>query len=229
MEEKTAIFVHGAGGGAWEWSKWLPLFHSQGWKCRAFDLLPSPSGLSETTFEDYVNQVAEWTSPCGGKEVVLVGASMGGLICLKVAESRHLKAIILVNSAVPSGAGEMDKREWPTVMGWSNGTFEESQQAMLDCDRQTIQLAFESWRDESGNVLNQVTKGVSVAPPTCPVLVMVGGQDQDIRPELGKEMAKQFKGDLKIYPEMGHLGPLLGTNAENCALDALIWLLGMDR
>ena len=35
-----AVFVHGAGGGGWEWAIWQRVFAAHGWRSVARDLLP---------------------------------------------------------------------------------------------------------------------------------------------------------------------------------------------
>ena len=54
---------------------------------RPLDLLPSDRGLEYTSFDDYIDQVKKKIA--FSSDFVLVGASMGGIIALKVAEIKH--------------------------------------------------------------------------------------------------------------------------------------------
>src|SRR5688572_26435522 len=99
----TVIMIHGAGGGGWEYDLWKPVFEQAGYRVIARDLVPAKGGLEQTRFEDYVRQVQLWR-PVSGK-VILIGASMGGILTLKSAELEDPDAIVLVNSAPPKGIG----------------------------------------------------------------------------------------------------------------------------
>lgn len=227
LDLKRAVFIHGAGGGGWEWRFWLPEFQASDWACIAKDLDPVESGLVATGFEDYLRQVVRWT---GDAPSVLIGASMGGILALKAAEKLEPIAIVLVNGVPPAPEAALDlgpdfsKRHYPEIVEWSKGTIEDTVAALPDADGITTQFAFRNWRDESGAVLNAISKGISVESPTCPVLIVLGEDDTDIPPAAGRALAKRYEADLLSYPGMSHVGPLLGTRASEVAKDVLSWL-----
>jgi len=222
---RVAVFIHGAGGGGWEWNSWRPVFEKDGWICVDNDLVPAKGGIAKTTFDDYLQQVDKWANgkrPC---RLVLIGASMGGILALKAAETLKPEAIVLVNSVGPAGIGANTPKTYPSVIQWSKGTLKETQDSMPDSDAATIQFAFHHWRDESGAVLSAIHKGIAVKPPTCPLLVVLGDKDTDVPNAVGKEMAVRYKGTRKVFPDMSHVGPLLGTRAEEVAAATISWLL----
>ena len=87
------VCIHGAGGGGWEYAKWTPVFTAAGYRVIANDLEPAAAGLAATTAEEYLAQIQDWLP--AEEPVILVGASMGGLLALKVAEQIHPAALLL--------------------------------------------------------------------------------------------------------------------------------------
>ena len=81
MSKPEVLFLHGAGGGAWEWNVWIRVFKAHGFHCHALDLLPSASGLAETLLEDYSQQVRQYLLAMESPKII-VGASLGGLLAL---------------------------------------------------------------------------------------------------------------------------------------------------
>ena len=61
----TALLVHGAGGGGWEFDLWREAFTSKRWRFVAPDLEPGRSGLAATTFADYVAQTTSQAADLG--------------------------------------------------------------------------------------------------------------------------------------------------------------------
>lgn len=219
----TIVCIHGAGGGGWEYALWQPLFTVAGYPMLANDLQPAPAGLVATTFADYVDQVKGWLP--GEGRIILVGASMGGILALKVAEQINPAALVLVNSVPPVGVGgSRAGKQRPAIVQWANGPLEETRSALFDSDEATIQWAWPQWRDESGAVLNQIANGIAVQPPTCPTLVVLSEQDTDIPYQTGLALATWAKADVMLYHGMSHVGPLLSQRSQEVAQTVLAWL-----
>jgi pimeloyl-ACP methyl ester carboxylesterase len=214
--------IHGAGGGGWEFREWKRLFESAGYRVVAPDLMPSKEGLAKTTLDDYVLQVAR---TAGTKPDVLIGASMGGVLVLKAAERLEPKAIVLVCSAPPAPVGvRMEPRNYPEIIEWKNGPYEDTVAAMPDSDEATRRWAHELWRNESGAVLRALSKGVETDKPKCPVLVVIPEADDTVPPETQQALAKWAAADTLRFHEMSHVGPLLSTRAPEVARSVLEWL-----
>lgn len=222
--QKVAVFIHGAGGGGWEWNAWKPVFEKAGWTCVAEDLVPTSAGIAETRFSDYEYQVEHWATTHGPSHLVLIGASMGGILALKAGGKLHPEAIVLVNSVGPAGVVHRAPKSYPSVIEWSKGTLKETQDSMPDSDEATIQFAFKHWRDESGAVLTEISKGITVQKPSGHLLVILGDKDTDVPNAIGREMAKKFGGQLKVFKGMSHVSPLLGTRAPEVAKYTVDWL-----
>jgi alpha-beta hydrolase superfamily lysophospholipase len=225
----VAVMVHGAGGGGWEYHLWQPVFEKAGWVVVAPDLMPADGGLEKTRFADYLSQVQDWSKRRGGK-LVLIGASMGGILSLKAAETVTPDAIILVNSTTPAGVGpRRGGAAAPAIIRWANGPREETEVAMPDSDQATIDYAWKRWRDESGAVVNEIRSGIQARKPACPVLVVLGQKDTDIPHTTGLELARWAGADVHLYAGMSHVGPLMSTRAAEVAHGVLDWVKKRSR
>ncbi len=223
MERTTAVLIHGAGGGGWEYDLWRPVFIAAGYEVIAKDLMPAPGGLARTTFADYLKQVTEATPRRG--RVVLAGASMGGVLALKAAEQVKPAALILVNSVPPAPvAPPRPRTKYPDVVRWANGPLEDTRAAMPDSDEKTIRWAWKKWRDESGSVMNALSAGITTQKPHCPVLTVLSGKDTDVPYLNGLAIATWANADVQLYRSLSHVGPLMSTRAKEAAQAVTHWL-----
>lgn len=218
----TIIFIHGAGGGAWEYDRWQPLFAAAGYRVIAHDLVPTAGGLAATTFADYFLQVKSWVPP--GDRVILVGTSLGGILALKAAETLSPAALVLINSVPPAGVGAARTgKSYPPIIEWANGSLEATRESLFDSDEATIHWAWPRWRDESGAVLTETAAGIPVQSPLCPTLVVLGKQDTDIPYQTGLALADWARADVLLYHGMSHVGPLLSRRAAEVACTVMAW------
>ncbi|RYG34674.1 alpha/beta hydrolase [bacterium] len=217
-----AIFVHGAGGGGWEWIVWKREFERLGYEVRSPDLLPVKGGLAKTKLGDYVDQVVR--SAGGRRPTVLVGASMGGMLALLAAPRLKPEKLVLVCSTVPASIYRNPKANYPPLIRWANGSYSDTVASMPDSTEEMRRFAHPRWRDESGAVLTRIAQGVWAKPPTMPTLVVIPEADGDIPPARQAALARWAKAEKKGYPGMSHVGPLLSKKAEQVAWDVLTWL-----
>lgn len=221
----VALFVHGAGGGAWEWNIWARVFAAHGWRVAAPDLVAVSEGLAATRLEDYRAQViaaaGALPAPCA-----LVGASLGGLLALMAAERVAPAALVLVNPLPPAPFHrELPARaDYPAIVPWGReASLGGTRRALPDADESTCLYAFRRWRDEAGAVLNAVRAGIDVASPACPVLAIAATADDDVPPALTARFAAASGADL-LRVAGGHVDPLLGRGAAAVAAQAVVWL-----
>lgn len=219
---RSAVFVHGAGGGGWEWTAWARVFAAAGLSVAAPDLRAAPAGLAATTLADYSAQVAGWLDAVA-RPRVLVGASLGGLLAAMNAGAAD--ALVLVNPMPPQGLPDAPHR--PAVVPWGrSASLAGTRAALPGADDAAALFAFRRWRDESGAVLNQAQAGVAPARPSVPVLVVVSEADQDVPAQASMDLAQTWAATAWRVPG-GHVDPLLGRDAPALAARTLAWLTTM--
>lgn len=223
----TLVFVHGAGGGGWEWIFWQSEAARAGWPAQAPDLIPAADGLISTTVDDYATQVRSWVD-LAPKPVVLVGASLGGLLALMVAADCSPTALILVNPVPPAGIGEgwhRPDRTVPEIEPWgAEASYESTREAIPDAAEETWRWSWRRWRDESGAVLRQIRAGVPVRVTAVPTLIVASEYDDDIPADVSRSLAAVLGADVVDVPGASHVGPLLGRSATDTARASLAWL-----
>ena len=192
---------HGAGGGRWEWAIWRRVFEAHGWNVSTPDLQPVAGGLAATQVRDYVDQVLYWMQQAGYHghngstpedpvpKLVLIGASLGGLLVL-IASARIAPALlVLINPLAPAAIGSiaiesrLGRQDYPDIVRWgTRRSLASTARAMPDADAAARLFAFRRWRDESGPVLRAAASGIQVEFMACPTLVLIGENDTDVSP-----------------------------------------------
>ncbi len=223
------LFLHGAGGGAWEWNIWMRVFRAHGFDVHAPDLQPLTSGLANTSLEDYRRQVHKLLQVMHSPKII-VGASLGGLLALM--NSDLADAMVLINPMPPAPwHSRMPATEnYSAIIPWRvNANLSGTRRTLFDCDEMTCLYAFRHWRDESGAAINAARSGVEVAPPNCSVLVMASEQDTAVPFSLSQHLADHLNASFIKLPATSHVGPLLGKTAAKCALQAVAYLNSVIR
>ncbi|MBD9376091.1 alpha/beta fold hydrolase [Pseudoxanthomonas sp. PXM04] len=218
----SALFLHGAGGGGWEWNLWSGIWRAQGIAVNAPDLQPADAGLEATEWEDYRRQAAAWLAALP-RPRVLVGASMGGLLALQAAAEAD--ALVAINPLPPAPLHTaLPAREWPARVAWRrHARLASTRRAMPESDPASILYALRRWRDESGAVLRAAQSGIEIPMPDCPALFMASRRDGDVPAQAVRRLAGQAGG---AFVELGgdHLAPLMGRDAPRAARQAVEWL-----
>jgi len=218
----TVVMIHGAGGGGWEYQYWKPKFEQAGYRVEAPDLMPVKAGLAQTELRDYVAQTVR---VCGTRPVILVGASMGGVIVLAAAPKVKARAVILVSSAVPAGVGVPGRMvKYPAVVKWSNGPYSDTVASMPDTEEAIMRDAWPRWRDESGLVLGQIANGVAVARPRVPVMSVIPDADETVPTADQRKLAVWARADVRTWPGMSHIGPLFSRRKDAVADSIIAWM-----
>lgn len=224
------VFVHGAGGGGWEWAIWQRVFAVRELRTCAPDLLPAAAGLAGTSFADYRAQVASWCCPESAEQpapILLVGASLGGLLAMAVAAEVAAHALLLINPLPPDGlVSKAHAEPYPAIIPWARDrSIAGTCRAMPDADDAARLFAWRRWRDESGLALGQARQGVAVETPICPILILGSDNDEDVAETISRELAARFHADYRCLPNSSHVGPLLGRQAAGIAERAADWLI----
>ncbi len=103
------LFVHGAFTGSWMWSKYIPHFINQGFPCYVMNMRGHYKSrsvdMTQITLENYVHDVEEIIAECG-QTPILIGFSMGGMVCQKVAEINAIAGLVLIDSSISKEVNE---------------------------------------------------------------------------------------------------------------------------
>ena len=229
MSKASVLFIHGAGGGGWEWNIWTRVFQAHGFDVHAPDCLPLTSGLAKTRLQDYQLQMQQHLSAMNSPRTI-IGASLGGLLALMNAD--HANALVLINPMPPTPFHlQMPTREnYPDIIPWqSRASLQGTRRALFDGDEMTCLYALRHWRNESGAVMNAAMAGINIIQPMCPVLVMASEHDRDVPFSVSKTLANNLNASFINLPASSHVGPLLGRTAMQCALQAVAFLNGIFR
>ncbi len=220
---RHAVFVHGAGGGGWDWDIWRRVFAAEGWHTMAPDLQPVAAGLAATRLDDYATQVAAWSH--GVDAPVLIGASLGGLLALMAAARVAPAALVLVNPLPPAGIEPRPARaDYPEIVLWGNRrSLASTLRALPDADAAARLFALRRWRDESGAVMRAACAGVAVDMPQCPLLVLASEFDDDVSAQASRALADSCAAQFRLLKGASHVGPLLGRDAARVADAVLAW------
>jgi pimeloyl-ACP methyl ester carboxylesterase len=224
LSKPEVLFLHGAGGGGWEWNIWVRVFKAHGFKVHAPDLMPSAKGLVETALEDYSRQVQQHLLAMPSPKI-LIGASLGGLLAMM--NAKHAEVLVLINPMPPAPwHAEMPVHTtYPAITAWrSQGIFESTRKALPDGDEASRLFAFRHWRDESGALLNAALRGITLDLPVGRRLLMASEIDGDVPFSLSKSMAEGIQAEFVYLRETTHLGALMGKNANHFAAQAVGWL-----
>lgn len=234
QERAPLVCVHGAGAGGWEWAIWARVFAARGHAVIAPDLMPAAAGLAATRFADYRAQVVDWCAGAGAAPI-LAGASLGGLLALSVAAQMQPAALVLINPLPPAGllarplrrrqARHAEHERPGRIVPWGRSrSLGGTRRALEGCDDAACLYALRRWRDESGAVVAEARDGIAIEPPRCPILVLSGGRDEEVPPSVGRALATRLGADFGCPPEAGHVDPLLGRIAADCAERVAAWL-----
>lgn len=228
MSDWNALLIHGAGGGAWEWSRWRGVLEAHAIAAQAVELQPAEQGLAATALQDYTVQVGMALQGLQ-RPRVLVGASLGGLLAAMCADEAD--ALVLVNPLPPAPWHQrLPERSWDRVVRWqSNARLHSTRQAMQDADDASALWAFRHWRDESGQALGEAQAGVEIEKPDCPALFVVSERDEDVAPAIVLEWMQVWRADRLETLANSHVGPLLGRQAQAVATQAVAWLNRLGR
>lgn len=219
----SALLIHGAGGGGWEWNLWRGVFQAHGIRVCAPDLQPTSAGLVATRFGDYEAQMRRALLALPAPRAV-VGASLGGLLAARVVDIAD--ALVLINPLPPAPwHRQLPPRDWPAIVPWKNNArLDSTQCSMPDSDEATALYAFRHWRNESGAVLREAYAGIEVEAPRCPALFVLSGKDEDVPPSLSASTASAWRAEVMETVAISHVGPLLGRVAPAIAGQTVAWL-----
>jgi pimeloyl-ACP methyl ester carboxylesterase len=240
----TIVMVHGAFCAGWAFEVFRAPFEARGWTVLTPDLpghadRQPVSGLSMSDYADSVVRLcAELPEP-----PVLLGHSMGGLVCQLAARRARPAALVLLAPSAPWGIAGSSLEEAITAFGvtladpfWSGAVGPDHhlmRHHSLDrTPKPRREAVLARLRPESGRAVREVlnwwldpfmTTSVGVGVLPIPSLAIVGERDVVHPPATVKQTAERIGASFLCLPEMSHW--LIGeTGWEAVAEAALAWL-----
>ncbi|MDF2587556.1 MAG: alpha/beta hydrolase [Anaerocolumna sp.] len=238
------LFVHGAYTGSWMWSKYIPHFVKEGWKCYAMNMRGHYRSrvvdLTRVTFEDYLDDIIESirvvNKEC--KEApILIGFSMGGILSQKIAETIKLSGLILVDTSISKEVYKIAPyKDVEDISLGNNVVPAPKRDEIFSIDESENDIAFQIkyLSMESSHAFHMIRGfetdgGVSIdnSSMTCPSLTIsaINSEEDDYR---GRATANHVKGEYTGLWGTTHTGLLVGQRYKEAVDRILKWLVRFD-
>jgi pimeloyl-ACP methyl ester carboxylesterase len=235
-ERPPLLLVHGAYTGSWMWSKFIPHFLSDGWNCYVMNLRSHYRSrvmdMTRVSFEDYLEDIKEIIAECG-EPPVLIGFSMGGILCQKIAETQKLSGLIVIDSSISKQVHQKVPYKDLEAATWGNVAPAPGREEISSIDESPEDIAFQKkyLSMESSRTLLKCSisfgarEGISIDSSliTCPCLVIkaVGSEEDETR---GKAEAEHLNAEYKGFEKTTHTGLLIGQRYNEVVERIIGWL-----
>lgn len=229
------LLVHGAYTGSWMWCKYIPHFVEQGYTCYVMNMRSHYKSritdMTRITFEDYLEDIREILRECE-QPPVLIGFSMGGILCQKIAEENELAGLVMVDTSISKEVAEIapyEQREegrLEIVMPAPMREEESVDESLNDIAFQKKYLSMESSKAiETFACWRKDNMGISVDGSRihCPSLV-IKAVNSERDNDQGKATAEQLKGEYLGLQSTSHTGLLVGQRYQESVDRILEWL-----
>lgn len=233
------LFVHGAFTGSWMWSKYIPHFIGEGWKCYVMNMRSHYKSrlldMTKISFEDYLEDIKEVIeeviAECGAPPIV-IGFSMGGILSQKLAESVEIAGLVLIDSVISREVHEAVpyKELGQPISGMilpapAREELSSIDESADDIAFQRKYLTMESAKAYSAFCFSIEEQGISIDSHaiSCPCLVIkaVNGEDDDRQ---GRVTAEHLRAAYKGLWNTTHTGVLIGQRYREAVDTILEWL-----
>ncbi len=229
------ILVHGAFCGSWTFEHMVDPLRLAGHEVHAPDLpghgaADDAQSVTGQSMRDYVRHIARLSdslAETGGKAPILVGHSLGGLVCQMVARQSPPTALVLMAPSPPWGTGSTSMEEAMTAMGlnllgplwWQSVRPDLGLMRNFSLNRMPKSMqdeALRQLRPESGRALWEalhwwqdpfMTTSLGPGPLNLPALVLVGSRDVVHPPATARMIAQRIGADYQELRGMSHWLP----------------------
>ncbi|MBH1939934.1 alpha/beta fold hydrolase [Mobilitalea sibirica] len=240
IKRPPLLFVHGAYTGSWMWSKYIPLFIEAGWRCYVMNLRSHYKSrvmdMTRISFGDYIEDIKEISTlvreECG-KAPIVIGFSLGGILCQKLAETERFSGMVLIDSCISREVNKICPYEdlYDNTLGDIVPAPERSECSSMDETEEDIIFQRKYLSIESSKAFLSCgcwikgIDGISVDSRliACPALVIksVNSTEDDRR---GLVEAKHLNGEYTGFWNTTHTGLLVGQRYMEIVNRILEWL-----
>jgi pimeloyl-ACP methyl ester carboxylesterase len=240
---KPLYLLHGELGGSWLWHRFLGYFAPRGWEGHALNLRghywSETADFNELDLTTYVDDAIAGAATMSRPPIV-IGHGMGGLLAMRVAESRQVAALILISSALPAQLLEpppahmvrlLPRQFRRELIGW-DGAADILMKQNPDLTRSDVMRVQHMMGQESGAARRQMLEGIEVDPdalPAVPRLVIGAGLDRFF-PESDSERLAEWLGATYVpFGAHSHYGLVTGEESYEQVADAVRTFLESHR
>lgn len=246
---QTILMVHGAFSAGWAFEKFEEFFQARGYRCIVPDLRhhdiaprhPPDPALGNTSLLDYLSDLQEIIAGLD-TQPILMGHSMGGLLCQMLAVRGHGAGAILLAPSPPAGILPSSPFEMLSAagvlasgIGWGQTVMPDyyvaSQHSLDHLPKRQQREIFERLVPESGYAMHEMlcwildphqAARVDTRKVKCPVLAISGTLDPINPPATVRQIAKRYgtHATYRDFQRCSHWlieGPRWREIAEYCA------------
>ena len=232
---RPLFLIHGELGGSWLWERYLQYFAQRGWEAHALNLRghfwSDVDDFEELDLSSYVDDVVAGLEALG-RQAVLVGHGMGGLLALKAAERHDVAGLVLLSPALPTPIRPeapshvvrlVPARFRRELLGWAGATDQINRQhpdlSLADVAR--IQHLMGA---ESGAARRQMLEGVPVDRDRLdglPMLVVGAGLDRMFPEPESDRLAQWLGAEYQPFGAHSHYGLVVGEESHEQVAEAV--------
>ena len=232
---RPLYYLHGELGGSWLWEYYLRYFAQRGWEGHALNLRAhfwsQTADIEELNFDSYLEDAIAGFEALE-RPAVGVGHGMGGLLAMKVAETREIDALVLISPAIPSPLRPVPPshvvRLVPAIypgelIDWA-GSHEQVQRGNPDLTLADVRRIQHLLGAESGGARRQMLAGVHVDRdllPDVPMLVIGAGLDRQFAEADSARLADWLGAEYQPFGAHSHYGAVLGEQGFDQVADTI--------
>lgn len=240
---RPLYLLHGELAGSWLWERYLHHFAQRGWEGHALNLRAhfwSETADFETLDLDSYLDDAVAGYDALGRQAVVVGHGMGGLLALRLAERRDVAAVVLLSPALPDPIRPaspshvvrlVPSRFRRELIGWA-GPAEPIQRQHPDLTLADVIRIQHLMGAESGAARRRMLEGVPVdrdALGEAPRLVIGAGVDRQFPAADSERLAEWLGAEYQPFGAHSHYGMVLGEESHEQVVDAIRTFLELHR
>ena len=223
VDRPPVVLVHGAANSSPVWRFWQQGLAERGWPSYAIDLRGHGANdsrdLSQAGMGDYAGEV-RFLMEHIGRQPVVMGWSMGGLIAMMAAASGGCAACVALAPSTPSReedpAVELRTGEFGPEEYGITSLDPDNQPAMPDLDREEREIALSSMSRESRLARDERRRGIVIETMPCPLLIVTGDKDRQWPGERYEDL--WLESDRLTVEGASHWGLALNRRAISQAL-----------
>jgi pimeloyl-ACP methyl ester carboxylesterase len=184
--------------------------------------------MTRISFDDYIEDIKEIVAECGEPPIV-IGFSMGGILCQKLAEAVKFAGLVLIDSSISKKVRQIAPYQGSSAI--TEIVIPAPIRDELSIDESADDIAFQKkyLSMESSKALNASSYGANAGIPidgsliTCPCLVIkaVNSDDDNIR---GSATAEQLNAEYAAFMNTSHTGLLVGERYMEVVDRIMKWL-----